>query len=255
MMDAAVEENRALGGCVLVSRREELEQLLLSVGPLRRDEIELPGGDLWMSVSRPSDFDRLLDAAAADSEQNLPYWAEIWPSGVALAAAIAREPGLVANRSVLELGCGLGVTAVAALRAGAEVVVTDYSPEALALCALNALDNVGREPQAMRLNWREPRSVARVAAAGPFSIVLAADVLYEMRDLEPMLGAVERLVQPGEALWLAEPIRVPATLFVETLVTRGWTATSEVCGGPWPDPEDNRKGVVVNVHRLRRPAG
>ena len=107
-------------------------------------------------ISRPVDYDRLIDDAAADPEQNLPYWAELWPSGVALAAKIARDPAIVRGRRVLELGCGLGVTAIAALRAGADLLVTDYSPEALALCSLNALDQAGAQPKTLRVNWRDP---------------------------------------------------------------------------------------------------
>ena len=106
-------------------------------------------------ISRPIDYDRLIDDAAADPEQNLPYWAELWPSGVALAAKIARDPGIVRGRRVLELGCGLGVTAIAALKAGADLLVTDYSPEALALCALNALDQAGAAAR------NAPRELAR----------------------------------------------------------------------------------------------
>ena len=111
-----------------------------------------------MLISRPVDYDQLIDDAAADPEQNLPYWAELWPSGVALAAKIARDPGIVQGRRVLELGCGLGVTAIAALRAGADLLVTDYSPEALALCSLNALDQAGALPKTLRVNWRDPSS-------------------------------------------------------------------------------------------------
>ena len=53
-----------------------------------------------MLISRPVDYDRLIDDAAADPEQNLPYWAELWPSGVALAAKIARDPAIVRDRRV-----------------------------------------------------------------------------------------------------------------------------------------------------------
>ena len=87
-----------------------------------------------------------------------------------------------------------------------------------------------------------------------FPVVLAADVLYERRDIEPLLALTERVVAPGGDLWLAEPNRVPALLVVETLKTRGWACETERCDGPWPDPEDNRKGIVVSIHRLRRPA-
>ena len=206
-----------------------------------------------MLISRPVDYDRLIDDAAADPEQNLPYWAELWPSGVALAAKITRDPGIVRDRRVLELGCGLGVTAVAASRAGADLLVTDYSPEALALCALNTLDQAGVTPDVLRVNWRDPSSTLH-AAGDAFPVVLAADVLYERRDVEPLLTLVERVVAADGELWLAEPGRPPAARFLDSILAAGWTAESEQCSGPWPDPEDNRKGVTVTIHRLRRPA-
>lgn len=202
-------------------------------------------------ISRPVDYDRLIDDAAADPEQNLPYWAELWPSGVALAAKITRDPGIVRSRRALELGCGLGVTAIAALIAGADLLVTDYSPEALALCALNALDQTGVLPRSLRMNWRDS-SPALYATGTPFPVVLAADVLYERRDVEPLLALVDRVVAPGGDLWLAEPGRPAAARFLESILTGGWTEESDQCAGPWPDPEDNRKGVVVTIHRLRR---
>jgi len=204
-------------------------------------------------IARPVDYDRLIDEAAADPEQNLPYWAEIWPSGVALAARIARTPEIVSGKRVLELGCGLGVTAIAALSAGADLLVTDYAPEALALCALNTLNQTGREPRLLRINWRETEWSREALHGEAFRVVLAADVLYERRDIEPLLALTEQVVTLGGELWLAEPNRVPALLVVETLKTRGWACDTERCDGPWPDPEDNRKGIVVSIHRLRRP--
>jgi predicted nicotinamide N-methyase len=205
-----------------------------------------------MRIVRPANFDHLLDRASADPEQNLPYWAEIWPSGVALAAAIAREPELFRGQRVLEIGCGLGVTAVAALRAGAELLVTDYAQEALSLCQLNALAGAGSEPDTMRVNWRKPGGAMPGDAFEPFPVVLAADVLYEIRDLEPLLAFTERAVASRGELWLAEPGRVAATLFTEALLVRGWHDRQVTYEGPWPDPEDNRKHVVVTLHRLCR---
>jgi predicted nicotinamide N-methyase len=215
------------------------------------DRVDLPGTTESLLISRPVDYDQLIDDAAADPEQNLPYWAELWPSGVALAAKIARDPAIVQGRRVLELGCGLGVTAIAALRAGADLLVTDYSPEALALCSLNALEQAGTRPKTLRVNWREPGPRLQDAGEG-FPVVLAADVLYERRDVDPLVALVERVVTPYGELWLAEPGRPPAARFLESIGTRGWIDESEQCSGPWPDPEDNRKGIVVMIHRLRR---
>jgi predicted nicotinamide N-methyase len=218
---------------------------------LRVDRVDLPGTAESLMISRPVDYDQLIDDAAADPEQNLPYWAELWPSGVALAAKIARNPAMAQGRRVLELGCGLGVTAIAALRAGADLLVTDYSPEALALCSLNALEQTGAQPRTLRVNWRDPG--LRLHDSGDrFPVVLAADVLYERRDVDPLLALVEQVVAPDGELWLAEPGRPPAARFLESIGARGWIDESEQCSGPWPDPEDNRKGIVVTIHQLRR---
>jgi predicted nicotinamide N-methyase len=236
----------------VTSRRRELLAALAAIGPLRVDRVDLPGTTEAMLISRPVDYDRLIDDAAADPEQNMPYWAELWPSGVALAARIAQDSGIVRGRRVLELGCGLGVTAVAALRAGADLVVTDYSPEALALCSLNVHDQAGTQPRTLRVNWRDPGLTLHAAARDGFPVVLAADVLYEGRDVDPLLALVEQVVAPGGELWLAEPGRRPAARFLEAIGARGWIEDREECSGPWPDPEDNRKGIVVTIHRLRR---
>jgi predicted nicotinamide N-methyase len=236
---------------LFASRRRELLAALDAIGPLRVERVELPGTTESLLISRPVDFDRLIDDAAADPEQNLPYWAELWPSGVAMAGKITREPAIVRGRRVLELGCGLGVTAVAALRAGADLLVTDYSPEALALCSLNALDQAGTQPKTLRVNWRDPDPTMQHAASEGFPVVLAADVLYERRDVDPLLTLVERVVAPDGELWLAEPGRPPAARFLESIGARGWIAESEECSGPWPDPEDNRKEIVVTIHRIR----
>jgi predicted nicotinamide N-methyase len=218
---------------------------------MRVDRVDLPGTTESLTISRPVDYDRLIDAAAADPEQNLPYWAELWPSGVALAARIARDPTMVQGRRVLELGCGLGVTAIAALRAGADLLVTDYSPEALALCSLNALEQISTQPKTLRVNWRDPGTGLH-DSGDRFPVVLAADVLYERRDVDPLLALIDQIVAPDGELWLAEPGRLPAARFLESIGARGWSAESERCSGPWPDPEDNRKGIVVTIHRLRR---
>lgn len=187
-----------------------------------------------------------------DPEQNLPYWAEIWPSGVALAARIAHTPGIVSGKRVLELGCGLGVTAIAALNAGADLLVTDYALEALALCAFNTRGQTGRAPKSLRINWRDPSQIDTSVLGGAFPVVLAADVLYERRDVDPLLALIEHVVAPDGELWLAEPGRPPAAHFLESIQKRDWVCQSERCEGPWPDPEDNRKGVVVSIHQLRR---
>ena len=228
-----------------------LHARLLQKFELAELSLTLPKTRATYRIYLPAAFDPLLDAAADDPEQNIPYWATTWPSGIALADVVLAERGRLDEQRVLELGGGLGITATAALTAGARLIVTDYAPEALLLCRLNTLQNTGHEPDTLQLNWRQPPAALFELARTPFPLVLAADVLYESRDVEPLLALVERLVAPEGMLWLAEPGRLTARRFVEAVVARGWLDDVTQHTGPWPDPADAR--VVVSVHRLRRP--
>ena len=234
----------------LADRLRRLRAKVEGIGPLAVERVALPWSGETVEVLRPTDMDRLLERVAADPEQNLPYWSEVWPSGIALADALARRPETVRGRRVLELGAGLGVTAVAALGAGANLTVADYAPEALLLCRYNALRSAGREPATVRINWRRPAPSLFARVGAGFPVVLAADVLYEARDVEPLLALVARLVAPDGLLWLAEPGRPAARRFLDAARSAGWRGTTETHPGPWPDPKDAR--VVVGIHRLRR---
>ena len=234
----------------VTDRISALLESLFRSGPLRQDQVAIPGTAITLDIVRPQDIDALLDQVADDPEQNLPYWAELWPSGIALAAAIARSPDLVRGTPVLELGSGLGITAAIALDAGADLIASDYAVESLLLTRANCLRHTGREPRTLRMNWRDGEEPVLAGAPDGFPVVLAADVLYERRDIEPLLTLVDRIVAPGGMLWLAEPGRPPAATFLDEASRRGWRATTDHCDGPWPDPND--AGVVVAVHRLQR---
>jgi predicted nicotinamide N-methyase len=212
--------------------------------------VPLPQIGLRYEIFQPATYDRLLTAAANDPEQQLPYWATIWPSGIALADAVLEQRRQFAEQRVLELGSGLGVTATAALAAGAELYVTDYSPETLLLCRLNTLRNVKQQPHTLRINWRQPSRALTALAQPRFPIILAADVLYEKRDVQPLLALIEQLLARDGVVWLAEPGRPPALHFVETALASGWRDSPIQHLGPWPDPQD--EDVIVTIHRLRR---
>src|SRR4051812_115944 len=81
---------------------------------LIEEVVTLPAAEL--RVLRPRDSDELLDEEAFEDEEFLPYWAELWPSGVALARAVS--PRALRGARTLELGCGLGLPSIAAALAG-----------------------------------------------------------------------------------------------------------------------------------------
>jgi len=181
---------------------------------------------------------------------HLPYWALLWPSGMALAEALLAEPELVAGKRVLELGCGLGITATAALQAGADLVAADCFADALLFCRYNSLRNAGRMPATLLLDWRTAAGRAACVARGPFDAVLAADVLYEREDEEPLLDLIPRLLAPSGVFALAEPGRRVSLAFIAAARTRGWFDEPTAYERIWPSED---RPVRVTVHRFHLP--
>jgi predicted nicotinamide N-methyase len=193
----------------------------------------VPLGDRDLAVLRPRDSEALIDEEAFEREERLPYWAELWPSGVALARAVA--PATLGARRVLELGCGgLALPSIAAALAGARVLATDWATEALAL----ARDNAGRNGAAIeveRVAWDDAGGLVDRA---PWDLVLAADVLYERRNVGALLELLPRL---GREVWLADPGRPPLEDFLAGAASR-WSVRATRDGA----------SPTVTVHRLRR---
>ncbi len=180
----------------------------------------------------------------------MPYWGLLWASGQALAEAVLAEPEIARGARVLELGCGLGVTACAALEAGADLYAADCFAEALLFCSYNAVRNTARSPRTLLLDWRTEAGRAACMALAPFTLVLAADVLYEQDDLAPLFNLVPRLLAAGGAFWLGEPGRRVSRAFVAAARERGWRDRLSVHERAWPPDGDS---ASVWVHRFTLP--
>src|SRR3954453_17649382 len=96
-------------------------------------------GDRELVLLRPSDPDAMLIEEAFEREELLPYWGELWPSGVALARALSGRA--LRGARTLELGCGLGLASTTAAVAGGRGLATDWSQPAVELAARNAALN------------------------------------------------------------------------------------------------------------------
>ncbi|MFL6130355.1 MAG: class I SAM-dependent methyltransferase [Mycobacteriales bacterium] len=191
---------------------------------------------------RPRDGDALLDEVLAEEDpgdERLPFWAELWPSGSALATAVAGRP--LAGVRVLELGCGLGLVSVAAAGAGARVLAADRSGEAVAFTAVNAARN-GVAVRTVVCAFERP---AALLAEAPWDLVLAADVLYEPRTIPVLLDLLPRLVDRTGEVWVADPGRPREQAFLAGVDALGWRRVSTPAVSSAPP---------VTVHRLRPPA-
>jgi predicted nicotinamide N-methyase len=184
-------------------------------------------GGMELKLERPADAESLIDERAFEVDEFLPYWAERWPSGVALAEHVATAE--LAGTRVLELGCGLGLPSLVAARRGADVVAADWSEDAIALLRRNASRN-GAKLTAVKADWRDPDAFV---ALGPFDLVLATDVLYEERNTAPILALLGRL---GSQALVADPGRRHAEGFFTAARERGWRVqarANDLLPGGW----------------------
>ena len=166
-----------------------------------------PFGEL--QVVRPADWEQLRHEEGG-AGRPVPYWARPWPSGIALAEELTVVPP-APGTAVLEIGCGLGLPSLVAARAGAAVLATDGSPEAVVFTAhslaLNELDG-----EVALVDWAEQGDA--LAARGPWDLVLAADILYLQANVELALRLLPRLVTPDGLVLLADPGRAGARDFL-----------------------------------------
>jgi predicted nicotinamide N-methyase len=203
------------------------------VRELVAESVALPGGEV--ELTRPRDPEALLSERAFEQEELLPYWAELWASGVALAHDLSLRS--LRGARTLELGCGLALPSIAAARAGGRVLAADWSADAVAAASANA-DRNGVALATLVCDWASP---GPLLARGPFDLVRASDVLYERRNVDQLLRLLPRLLPEGGRVLLADPGRPPAERFVR-----------EAQGAFTLSTTMSRRCPQVAIHRLRR---
>lgn len=198
------------------------------------------GGKSYRIV-HPAAADALIDEADFDRDERLPYWAELWPSALALARYVAGKS--FSGKRIVELGCGVGLPAVVAQDMGAEVLATDHYDVALDFVTHNALINTGRGTKTMRLDWHKPSS----ENLGRFDVVMAADVLYEKRNVSSLVELIPGLLKPDGEVLIADPRRKDTLDFLEEMRTLGFQYKPESI-------YVNQLGreIEVLIHRMRR---
>jgi predicted nicotinamide N-methyase len=206
-------------------------------------------------IERPTDTDRLLDdpliRAANVRDDYMPYWCDIWPAARMMAKTILREPWensplrAAGQIEALELGCGLGLAGLAALARGLRVIFTDYDLTALRFAERNARRNGFTDFRTLPLDWRFPPADLRA------SLIIAADLTYELRNIEPLVALVKTVLLPGGLCLLTDPDRTPAPRLREVLAAEKLPYTAEFIRAGEPGGE-RTKGTL---YRITKPCG
>jgi ETFB lysine methyltransferase len=166
------------------------------------------------SILKPANSDDLIREEDFVKDERLPYWADVWPSSLILAGKLLGLKGR--GKTALELGCGVGLSTLAATTAGYDVLSTDYYEDALDVTRANVFRNLGKLARTRLVDWRHlPEDLGR------FDLVFASDVLYEKEYAELLPVILDRVLVPSGIALIADPGRVAAPVFVEACVVHG----------------------------------
>lgn len=229
---------------------------------------EVTLGGERITLEKPRNADDLISEADFARDERLPYWADLWPAAVVLADHLVTERRLMGAAPVipaedarpdtgalhrpraLELGCGIGLVTIAAMRAGYDVVATDYYEDALLFAARNAWQANGREPATRMVDWR-----ALPDDLGTYDLVLAADVLYERPHATLISALIARALAPEGRALISDQGRVALQDFLDALGPLGLThrvVHQERRPVHPPAPEGSFAHHVLTVYEIRR---
>lgn len=179
---------------------------------------------LWRPIGAENYILQTVQAEFGEDER-LPYWAMLWPAGIALAECVEELIGK-GNRSVLELGAGLSLPSLAAARAGARVVATDWYMDPLAYAAASAKAN-GLDVECKFLDWRHPPHWPQ------FDLIIGADLLYERRNFGPILATLDQLLAPAGIAVFSDPERHMSLDFFLKASDSGWECVASTRAVHW----------------------
>ncbi len=139
----------------------------------------------------------------------IPFWSVPWAGGQALARWVLDHPESVRDARVVDLGCGGGVVALAAARAGAaRVLAVDVDPFALTATRIAAEENGLATKLTLLCEDVTGRALEDV------DVLLAGDVWYEEAPARRFTTWMAALRQRGVRVVTGDPGRsyVPADL-------------------------------------------
>jgi predicted nicotinamide N-methyase len=151
------------------------------------------------------------DLLALDPATPFPYWAKVWPSAIALVKVIQKHPSLIRDKTVLELGAGIGLPSLLMASEAKTIQISDYDLEAVELLRKNIAHLQLQNVQALKLDWNNlPENIDP-------EVIILSDVNYDPTQFETLTKLIEKFIHQGSTVILSTPQRIMASPFVQKL--------------------------------------
>ncbi len=189
------------------------------------EPIEVAIGSRSLTLLRVKDLERLVDREALlrDDTEEPPYWAHLWTGALTLARYIDSFID-VRDQTVLDLGCGLGLTGIVAAQKGGRVTFADKEAGAVSFARENAQLNGCVQYEARSLDFTQD------ILETDFALILGAEILYDRPTFPALVRFLTTHLSPTGRAVLADAKRTNTQDFYQQLDRSGlrWTQ-EEVC--------------------------
>lgn len=166
-----------------------------------------------------SDPDGTAERAGV-SPASWPLFGVVWPAGLALAEEMSRFP--VAGKSILELGCGIGLTSLVLARRGAHITACDHHPLAEDFLRQNAELNGLPSITFFKASWLGPNPLL-----GRYDLIIGSDLLYERDHATLLAGFIDHHANPAAQVLIADPGRGYVSPFSILMAAQGYVRMAQ----------------------------
>jgi methyltransferase-like protein 23 len=152
-----------------------------------------------------------IQQAYTDGLISFPYWAQVWPSAIALSEFIIDNSHLVQNKNLLEFGAGLGLPSLVSSAYAASVLCSDKDADAVEIISRSAAENNINNLQTVMIDWEAPVEINA-------DVLLLSDINYEPGVFKKLNELIFQFIKNRTTILLATPPRLMAKPFIGPLL-------------------------------------
>ena len=185
---------------------------------IRYQTIEFGETDLHVRTLRdrqefsdPNDVAKNLGISSA----NWSLFGIIWASGEILARLMFEYD--IANKRILEVGCGIGLASLVLNQRSADITATDYHPEADNFLIENTKLNQDKPIPFVRTSWTDA-----LTNLGKFDIIIGSDLLYERGHAGELSKFINQHANPQCTVIIVDPGRKYHPRFSKEMIALGF---------------------------------
>lgn len=156
---------------------------------------------------------------AAGNANLFPYWTQVWPSALAMAEFLVKNPAYIMGKEVLELAAGLGLPSLAAAGKARKICCSDYLPEAVEMVRRSVKYNKLKNVDCRLLDWNKLPDDLHP------EVVLLSDINYDPSGFDVLYEVIRKFLQKKAMVILTTPQRLMGAPFINRLLP--WSVRNE----------------------------